>query len=408
MAGRQKKKELLTVLNIRENNKRNLLAQLMGAAELTRNDLARESKISLMTVKHIVDELIENGIVEERTSEATVGRKPKALSISARYGNIVCINLTSTDSISYIIYDIRRQLLAQNTLAVRPGILEYHSALKTVAAEIREKLKKFSTVTVGVAACVPSAYYEDEDLVNYDLIPAFQDFHIKGFLKEEFGLDNVLVLHDVFSAAKSEYESSVPVPESQLYLYFGHGVGGCMMVQGNAVEGEDLLAGEIGKMLEPNPFTGEYQTLEEIVSVRGILERVHEIRPGMDFEEVLLAYRNGEKEIAAVLDNILNTAARVLYNLVWLYNPTRFVVDSCYEDYRCLIREKAEAFISRVRREEIQITVRIEVAKYDEYHMMRGCFRMAREKWLDLLSSEAPAGTEKGALDPDSRKMEKG
>lgn len=408
MAGRQKRKELLTVLNIRENNKRNLLAQLMGASELTRNDLAQESKISLMTVKHIVDELIENGIVEEHTSEASVGRKPKALSISVRYGNIVCINLTSTDSISYIIYDIRRQLLDQNTLAVRPGILEYRSGLKTVAAEIREKLKKISTVTVGVAACVPSAYYEDEDLVNYDLIPAFQDFHIRGFLKEEFGLDNVLVLHDVFSAAKSEYESSVPVPESQMYLYFGHGVGGCMIVQGNAVQGEDLLAGEVGKMLELHPLTGDYQTLEEIVSVRGILERIHEIRPDMDFEEVLREYRDGNKEITAILDKILNTAARVLYNLVWLYNPTRFVIDSCYEDYGRLIREKAEAFIGSIRREEIQITVRIEEAKYDEYHMMRGCFRMVREKWLDFLSSEAPIGTEKGEQIPNSGKMERG
>jgi len=408
MAGRQKRKELLTVLNIRENNKRNLLSQLVGAAELTRNDLAQESKISLMTVKHIVDELIENGVVEERTSEASVGRKPKALSISSRYGNIVCINLTSTDSISYIIYDIRRQLLAQNTLDVQPGIAEYRMLLKSVVAEIREKLKTIPTVTVGVAACVPSAYYEAEDLVNYDLIPAFQDFHIRGFLKEEFGLDNVLVLHDVFAAAKSEYESTVPVPESQFYLYFGHGVGGSMMVQGNAVQGEDLLAGEVGKMLEVDPFTGEFQTLEEIVSVRGILERVHEKVPGIDFEEVLEEYRKGNQEITAVMDKILNTAARVLYNLVWLYNPTRFVVDSCYEEYGRLIKEKAEEFTSRIRREEILITVRIVEAKYDEYHMMRGCFRTAREKWLDLLSSEAPIGTEKGEQSPNGGKVERG
>ena len=91
MAGRQKQKELLTVLNIRENNKRNLLSQLVGAAELTRNDLAQESKISLMTVKHIVDELIENGIVEERTSEASVGRKPKVLSISCLLYTSRCV-----------------------------------------------------------------------------------------------------------------------------------------------------------------------------------------------------------------------------------------------------------------------------------------------------------------------------
>ena len=75
MAKVQGNKKLLTVKNIRVNNKTNLLKQLVNGQNLTRNDLARESHISLMTVKHIVDDLVEEGIVEEGNHDQLLAKK---------------------------------------------------------------------------------------------------------------------------------------------------------------------------------------------------------------------------------------------------------------------------------------------------------------------------------------------
>ncbi len=70
---------------------------------------------------------------------------------------------------------------------------------------------------------VPSAYDEKVDLVNYDLIADFKELHIRSLFEEEFGLKNVLILHDVFAAARSEYDSLNPEMESQFYFYCGYG-----------------------------------------------------------------------------------------------------------------------------------------------------------------------------------------
>ena len=77
-----------------------------------------------------------------------------------------------------------------------------------------------------MAVFVPSAYDASVDLVNYDLIPEFKELHIRSLFEEKFEINNILILHDVFAAARSEYDSLNPKMESQFYFYCGYGVGG--------------------------------------------------------------------------------------------------------------------------------------------------------------------------------------
>ena len=390
MAKVQGNKKLLTVKNIRVNNKTNLLKQLVNGQNLTRNDLARESHISLMTVKHIVDDLVEEGIVEEHAFSTTVGRKPKALSIAKKYGNIVCINLTSTESLKYLIYDLKRNLLAEGVCSFDRKKQSYQKILAQLVEEIRTKLQAFSTETVGVGVSVPSAYYAKEDLANYDLIPALKGFHIRQYFQDAFGLENVAVVHDVVSAAKSEYESKQMRDESIFYFYCGFGVGGCFMLRGEAVTGEDLLAGEVGKMQIDSPFGEGMLTLEEIVSVPGILRQAQKETPQIAFEEVIAQYKAGGEPISGILNKVLKTISRVLYNMVWLFNPAKFVVDSCNEDYAALITESVKGYIQRFRQDDIYVTTEVEQAVYREYDDLRGCFRTTLQQWIESLAEESP------------------
>lgn len=97
------KKQVLTVKSIRSVNTGNILQSIMANRNSTRSMLAKENKISLMTVKHVVDDLIAAKILVEKDScNADVGRNPKVLEIAENYGNIVCVNLTSEDEISFL------------------------------------------------------------------------------------------------------------------------------------------------------------------------------------------------------------------------------------------------------------------------------------------------------------------
>ena len=86
-----------------------------------------------------------------------------------------------------------------------------------------------------------------------------------------------------------------------------------------------------------------------------------------------------------MIDQALDTAACTLYNVRWMYKPARIVVDSCYKRYSDLIINRTEAFLEQYRDESIPVKVQIVKAQYDEYHMMRGCFKQVLEKWIEGL-----------------------
>ena len=382
------KKQILTVKNIRNVNMENILQSMLHSRNVTRSILAKENHISLMTVKHIVDSLLKAGIIEEKESvSGDVGRNPKTLEISERYGNIVCINLTSRDEIRFLIYDIYRNLIAEQSIA-RPEDRTYEEELRAAAVQIREKCSRIKGDLVGAAISVPGAYDESLDLVNYDLIPELKGLHLRSLFESLFGIRNVWVLHDVFAAARAEYDSLTPKPQSQFYFYCGHGVGGFFIHQDAAVTGSQRMAGEVGKLLVP--ADGEksgYTILERVISVSSLKRRMKERGMEGRFAELPGRYLAGDPQAAEVLDPALSAASLVLYNLLWIYNPSCIVVDSSSRGYAELIAEHARRFTEERQDEAIPVRTEIRCAGSDEYHRMYGCFRMARDAWIEELAS---------------------
>ncbi len=384
------KKQVLTVKNIRTVNIENILQSMIRSKSTTRSVLAKENHISLMTVKHIVDDLVTEKILVERESQnADVGRKPKVLQLSEIYGNIVCVNLTTKDEISFLIYDIYENLLEEAHVSLEEG--SYLEKLTTVMEMIQEKQREISSKTVGIAVFVASAYDETVDLVNYDLIPDFKELHIRALFEEKFQLKNVLILHDVYAAAWSEYDSLNPQMESQFYLYCGYGVGGFFIHKNEAVVGEEKMAGEVGKMLVSiEGAEDKIRTFEEIASVFAVKKRMKEEGISMHMQELLKRYQEGDPQAVGFLVPILNTISKMLYNLLWVYNPTRVVIDSCKTDYSLAITEHFQSYMEQMRDDAIPIHVQIRQAKYNEYHTMRGCFHMVRNAWIEEIAGDMP------------------
>lgn len=377
----REKKLVLTVENIRNINMENILQSVLRSENTTRSLLSGENNISLMTVKHVVDDLMAAGILVERESRnAGTGRKPKILEIAEEYGNILCVNLTSKDEISFLIYDIYERLLLSRSYEIRTEGKNYEEALREVLAWAKEELSSLSARTVAVAVCVPSAYDPEEDLMNYDLIPEFEKLHIRALFEKELGVENIQILHDVSAAAKSEYDSLNADTESQFYFYCGYGVGGFFINKGESVTGAENMAGEVGKMLiSPE----DDKILEDCVSVSAVKRQMKERGLSYKFPELLERYKEKDEEATEILEPVLKRISWVLYNLLWLYNPTRIVVDSSKSAYSELITEYFGRFMEKVKSNGILIRADVRPAKYDEYHTMRGCFHMALDSWIE-------------------------
>ena len=315
-----------------------------------------------------------------------VGRKPKVLEIAPHYGNIVCLNLTSKDEISFLIYDIYGKLLEEQSITLEEE-RTYKEALEAVVNEVQKKLESISTVTVGIAVFVPSAYDANLDLVNYDLIPDFKELHMKSFFEQKFEIKNILILHDVFAAARAEYDSSFPKEESQFYFYCGYGVGGFFIHKDEPVTGAENMAGEVGKMLvSMKGGSSSNEILEDVVSVSAVKQILKKHGMEMRFSELLERYREGDRQAVQILDPVLNTVDRVLYNLLWVYNPSRVVIDSCKEEYSSIITEHFQKFMEKMKNDAIPIHVQITEAQHKEYQTMKGSFYMVRNAWIEEIA----------------------
>ena len=380
---REGKVQVLTNRNIREINIKNILTNIVREPNITRQELSEKNGISLMTVKHIIDELLKLGVIEEHVNQSAVGRKPKALAISAEYGMIVCINFTSVDTIRYIAYDIYGQELFMRKEKFKEE-MSLEKKFEFAIAKIKEEMQAFTIQLIGVSVMVPSAYYEDTDLINYDLIPEFKDFHIKHFFTEQFGIPNVLILHDVMSAAKSEYDSYHSEGDSQFYFYYGNGIGGCFINDGTPLMGENLLAGEVGKTLM---IRGEKEapiTLEEATSINALMADIQGQYD--DFEEVLASYEKGNEKVCRLVDKAVQMVAGALYNTIWVLNPTRVVIDSYYPKMRELLVQELQGFLAKHSYGSIKIDAQISAANLDEFHKMKGCFNLTLEQWISTVS----------------------
>ena len=130
----------------------------------------------------------------------------------------------------------------------------------------------------------------------------------------------------------------------------------------------------------------EERVLEVLVSISSIKRRMKEKGITGHFSELLEQYQIGNENAVEVMDDILNTLSRVLYNMLWVYNPTRVVIDSCNREYSKIIIEAFTAFMESMKNDAIPIHAKISQARYDEYHMMRGCFHMVRNAWIEELA----------------------
>lgn len=378
-----KKRQVLTVKNIRNENVKNILRSVLKNHSTTRSILAEENNISLMTVKHVVDSLIHAGVLTEKDGACSeVGRKPKVLEFSEKYGNILCVNLNSRDEIRFLIYDIYESLLVEQRITLEDEV-SYREEVRKAIKNIKACLREIATETVGIAVFVPGAYNEKMDLINYDLIPDFKELRLRALFEKEFGIKNIRILHDVFAAARSEYDSLNPRMESQFYFYCGYGVGGFFIYRDHNIAGAENMAGEVGKMLvSMNGDEEIYTTLEDVVSVAAVKKEMKKQGMHMDFEEMIASYQAGDHMAVRMLTPVLNTINKVLYNLLWVYNPTRIIVDSCKSSYSQVIAMQFQSFLKKMANDAIPIHVEVREAKYNEYHTMRGCFSMSRDAWI--------------------------
>ncbi len=336
---------------IREKNRYAVLRHLVHNSHVLRSDLSQITGVSTMTIKKVVDDLLERGLVTETKAESDFGRKPQALNLASQYGLAVCFNLSSKSAVTVTIKDIRGNTIAHH---IRPVDGSHKEGLDDCIQFALETISHSKMCCIGAGLAVPSVYNAQKDELNYDLIPSFQNWHPFSHMRQFFPRTNIRIMQDVRAAAIA---NSISLhTDSLFYLYLGEGVGGCHIQEGRILTGRFSMAGEIGQcLIEHN---GSLCRLEDIISVS--------------------AFQKALKDT----EDIVQTAARTVINLNWAFNPDTIVVGSSSPSYAAEVCAGAAGLFRKHYYSAIPNRINIVCEDSHSDSATEGVFGLLVENWL--------------------------
>lgn len=331
--------------DIQKKNRMLVFQTLLSSDGMTRSQLARATKLKKGTITNIINEFAAKGIVPplaenfgdkrgEQISLALHGIYLMAISITRRDYQIMIYSLDGKAN-DYIKYSFLPNEKLQDSLV---RMMEDGKAL----------LKKYDPRRVmDICLTVPGPYMKLKDGTEVFAVSKFDDFNsinIRSQLEAALGR-HIYIVHDTKLCAYAEWQVSPEVQnghaDSMLVVGSrGEGVGCGIVINGKIIEGHIGVAGEVGFMgvnyNQPPDHGGSYMACASSESIaHNAADRLIEfpdtvLSEQSSYEDVIKAYRKGDKLAKAAIRRTAILLGYGLANIVYMVNPSVIIIGADY------------------------------------------------------------------------------
>lgn len=320
---------------IRNINRQIVLNYVRERAPISRAEISQETELQRSTVSLIVDELKEQGLIDEIEGESTGGRPPTLLQLRADNPVAVGVDL-STGQTTIATSNLAGRVLRQEEFTT------YHSADKTLDEIVKrtERLirKEKSIEAIGVS--LPGLVDPESGAAIF--IPHFKwrDWEIAEKLKAELGLP-VKVDNDANAVALAELWFGRPeireVRDFVLVLV-EDGLGTGIISDGQIFHGAFGAAGEFGHMTIGSNApvacaAGSHECWEAFASERAALARYEKLsgrsngrRRAVSFAELVDYALDGDDDAQAALMETGHYLGVGISNIIKGLSPDAIIV----------------------------------------------------------------------------------
>ncbi len=311
---------------------------------ISKPQIARKTRLSLVTVNKIVDELEQLGeIIDLGFQESTGGRKAKQYAINRDYSSVITV-LVRSDSYHLALLD--------NTGRIIHGFerkRESSNRLLELQALINESLLESKNQVFELGIAVPGTV-SGSLIHNIPSIPEWEGLNLKQALEEAFDLA-VTIENDVNASTVGIYEDYASDTIKNLaFLYITEeGIGAGIVINGELYRSNKNFAGELAFMnVGQSERQGESQACLECL---------------------MKSLIRGDKR-----DEVREVLSRVLVNLTCVLDPDLTIIDSEYLETR-----DVEAFLDHMAPclgEEYLPEIRVIQIGHDVY--FKGLFALCK------------------------------
>jgi glucokinase-like ROK family protein len=320
-----------------------VLRTIYERQEVSRADVARETRLTRTTVSDVVADLMAEGMVEEVGYGPSAGGKPPILlSIVPDSRHLIGLDLAN-DAFRGAIVDLRGEIEQQITIPLydRDG-----EAALALVYEIVEGLKAATdSPLLGVGIGSPGLMDASNGIVRRSVNLDWHDLPLRGLLEERFDLP-VYVANDSQVAALGEYTFGHGLGvENLVVIKVGHGVGAGIVLNGRLFHGETFGAGEIGHVAVVEHGErcrcGNLGCLETVASARALVSQAQAIAEADDdshlhrfvadpgeitLETICRALEGGDEQVGQMVRRVGEYLGIASANIVGLLSPRRIVI----------------------------------------------------------------------------------
>jgi len=330
----------LDQMAIKNSNNKAILQLLYKNKKLTKQEISKFLNISIPTVTHNINALIEEGIVREAgVADSTGGRKPVVIEFipDARYAfgaefSDKGLRLILTNLCSDIIEDCSFYLPEKNNI---------NAMMTTLKEEMENILRKRhidKAKVLGIGFAVHGVVDEESLFVKLAPNINLKDFSFKMY---ENWFDFPIYMENESNAAALA-ESILGVAKSfrnMVYVSIHRGVGCGIVIQDYVYKGKNRRAGEFGHMTvmvdgkECN--CGKKGCWEMYASEKALIDMRNKYANGevSSISEVFEEYQAGKPEAVKAVQEYINYLAIGLQNILLILDPHYIILGGSISKY---------------------------------------------------------------------------
>jgi predicted NBD/HSP70 family sugar kinase len=246
-----------SVQRIKDTNQKKILTLLMEKRELSKQEIAKETSLSIPTVTMNVSRLLELGLVEEAgVSASTGGRKPMIIRFlpNSRYAfgvDFSSNHLTSSSLIRVILVNLDAEILAEASFEYGDfsSVSQIIAHVKKVAEKILAERGIPQTLVMGIGFSLPGTVNERKLILEQaPNLPPDLGMNALDFsrFKRLFPFP-IFIENEANAAAYAELLLGVARRKRSLvFLSINRGIGAGIVVGGHVFKGNNKRAGTVG------------------------------------------------------------------------------------------------------------------------------------------------------------------
>ena len=328
-----KKAQAARLTTIRDINRQIVLNYVREREPISRAEIARESALQRSTVSAIVDDLTNDGLIEEvGEGESTGGRPPTLLRL--RTAGAIAIGVAVTPSVTTIATsDLAGRVLNQQDF---PTDADPNITFSRVIDCARQFSDQHNGSIESIGVSLPGLVDPSTGTAIYVPYFKWRDLPVREMISSATKLP-VMIDNDANAVALAELWFGRPeVSDARdfIMVLVAEGVGTGIVFDGQIYRGERGAAGEFGHMIigthAPVPCScGNHDCWEAFSSERAALARYRKLFDDdlpIDFREVINRALHGESEAKTALTETALCLGIGISNLVVGFSPEAVVV----------------------------------------------------------------------------------